>query len=225
MSELIHVKRPDGKDCPAYIATPAGSTKGAVVVIQEWWGLNEQITGTADRFAKEGYIALVPDLFRGKVAKDADEANHFMGELDFLDAAQQDVRGCVQHLKAQGATKAAVSGFCMGGALTLLAAVSVPEMDAGVCFYGIPPTAALDPKAIRAPLQCHFARIDDWCTPEAVDSLERKLREGNVSYELYRYDAKHAFMNEKRPEVYDEGSAKQAWERAVAFLAKHVAVS
>jgi carboxymethylenebutenolidase len=218
MSDLESVKRPDGSDCPAYVAKPAGETKGGIVVIQEWWGLNEQIKKTADRLAEAGFIALVPDLYRGKLATDADEATHFMGDLDFMDAAKQDIRGCVQHLKGLGATKVAVSGFCMGGALTILAAVHVEEVDAGVCFYGIPPAEAADPASIAKPMQFHFAKQDDWCTPEAVDGLAAKLEAGKVDHELFRYDAQHAFMNEARPEVYDVDCATQAWDRAMAFF-------
>jgi carboxymethylenebutenolidase len=218
MSELHNIKRPDGKDCPAYISTPKGEVKGGLVVIQEWWGLNEQIKKTADRFAAEGYLALVPDLYRGKLASDADEANHFMGNLDFVAAATQDVRGALQHLSAAGAGKVGVTGFCMGGALTLLSAMHVEEMDAGVCFYGIPPAEAGDPASIKRPMQFHFATTDDWCTPEAVSALEDKLKAGGVSFELHRYDAQHAFMNEQRPEVYDAACAKQAWDRAITFL-------
>lgn len=219
MTDLQQVKRPDGQTCPAYLATPDGEIRGGIVVVQEWWGLNEQIKKTADRWAAIGYLALVPDLFRGKVASDADEATHFMGNLDFMDATNQDIRGCVQHLKAAGAAKVAVSGFCMGGALTILAAAKVPEADAGVCFYGIPPAEAVDPGTIGIPMQFHFADDDYWCTKDAVDGLDAKLKAGGVSYELHRYAAQHAFMNERRPEVYDEACAARAWERTTAFLA------
>ncbi len=219
MSDLESVKRPDGKDCPAYLARPKGTPRGGVVVIQEWWGLNPQIKNTADRLAAEGYLALVPDLYRGKLAKDGDEASHFMDNLDFLDAASQDIRGAAQHLLAAGAQKVAVSGFCMGGALTILAAVLVEELAAGVCFYGIPPAEAADVATIGVPMQFHFANDDYWCTKSAVDDLATRLDRGGVDYELFRYDAKHAFMNESRPEVFDRESAKLAWERALAFLA------
>lgn len=216
MSELESIKRPDGGSCPVYIARPAGAPRGGIVVIQEWWGLNEQIQRTADRLAERGYVALVPDLYRGKLTTDADEASHFMGSLDFGDAATQDLRGAVQHLKAHG--KVGVTGFCMGGALTILAGIHVPEADAAVCFYGIPPAEAADPSTIGIPIQCHFATHDDWCTPAAVDALEAKLKAGGVRHEIFRYEAQHAFMNERRPEVYDEAAAKLAWERAVAFF-------
>jgi carboxymethylenebutenolidase len=193
------------------------------VVIQEWWGLNPQIMGMADRLAAEGYRALVPDLFRGEVAKNAEEASHKMQHLDFVDAATQDVRGAVQHLKQHAPRqKVLVGGFCMGGALTLLTAMKTSELDGGVCFYGMPPSAAGDPGSIKVPLQCHFAEIDDWCTPALVDELEAKLKSGGVNHEFYRYKAEHAFMNEARPEVYDAAAAKLAWERMLAF-AKRVA--
>jgi carboxymethylenebutenolidase len=178
MGEMIQFKRPDGKTCPGYLATPkAGSTSApGFVVIQEWWGLNDQIKKTADLLAEAGYQALVPDLYRGRLTTAAEEANHFMASLNFLDAADQDIRGATQYLK-QSSKKVAVGGFCMGGALTILSAVRVPEMDAGACFYGIPPADAADPKMIKIPLICHFAERDDWCTPAKVNDLEAVLKQ------------------------------------------------
>ena len=223
MGEMIQVKRPDGKTCPGYVATPkAGANAPGFVCIQEWWGLNEQIKKTADRFAEAGYGALVPDLYRGKIAKAADEAQHMMTNLNFPDAAEQDIRGAVQHLK-QSSKKVAVGGFCMGGALTLLAALRVPEMDAGACFYGLPPVEPSEFKKIKIPLSCHFANQDDWCTPAKVTELENMLKQSKSKFEMYRYDAKHAFMNEMRPEVYSLASANLAWDRTITFLKKALA--
>ena len=128
----------------------------------------------------------------------------------------------VRHLK-QSSKKVAVGGFCMGGALTLLAALRVPEMDAGACFYGLPPVEAAEFKKIQIPLICHFANQDDWCTPVKVTELENMLKQSKSKFEVYRYDAKHAFMNEMRPEVYEEGSAKLAWDRTLSFLKKALA--
>ena len=221
MGEMIQFKRPDGKTCPGYLAAPkAGSGAPGFVVIQEWWGLNDQIKKTADRLAEAGYRALVPDLYRGKLATAAEEANHMMANLNFPDAATQDIRGALQFLK-QSSKKAVVGGFCMGGALTLLAAVMVPEMDAGACFYGIPPLGPDDFKKIKIPLILHFANHDDWCTPAKVNELEATLKQSKSQFELYRYDAHHAFMNEARPEVYDAACAKTAWQRTLDFLKKH----
>jgi carboxymethylenebutenolidase len=223
MGEMIRFNRPDGQTCPGYLATPkTGSIASGFVVIQEWWGLNDQIKKTADRLAGAGYRALVPDLYRGKAATASDEANHLMANLNFPDAAGQDIRGAVQYLK-QSSTKVAVGGFCMGGALTILAALRVPEMDAGACFYGIPALDAAELKKIEIPLICHFANKDDWCAPAKVNELEAALKRSKSQFELYRYDAQHAFMNEARPEVYDAVSAKTAWERTLDFLKKTLA--
>jgi carboxymethylenebutenolidase len=208
MGNIIEFKRPDGKTCPGYVATAkAGAGAPGFVVIQEWWGLNAQIKKMADRLADAGYSALVPDLYRGKMATAADEANHLMSS---------------QYLK-QSSKKVAVGGFCMGGALTILCATRVPEMDAGVCFYGIPPADLIAPQNIKIPMIYHFANQDDWCTPAKVNELEASLKQSKSKYELYRYDAHHAFMNEARPEVYDAANAKTAWDRTLNFLTKALA--
>jgi carboxymethylenebutenolidase len=218
MGEMMQFKRADGKTCPGYLATPkTGSSAPGFVCIQEWWGLNEQIKKTGDRLAEAGYRALVPDLYRGKIAKAADEASHLMANLNLADAAEQDIRGAVQYLK-QSSKKVAVGGFCMGGALTIFAAVRVPEMDAGACFYGIPDLPAEEIKKIKIPLICHFANKDGWITPAKVNDLEAALKQSKSQFEIYRYDAQHAFMNEARPGVYDAASAKLAWDRTLKFL-------
>jgi len=221
MGEAIELKRPDGNSCAAYLAEPnASAAAPGVVVIQEWWGLNDQIKGVANRLAEAGYRALVPDLFRGKLARNADEANYHMAALDFAAAARQDIRGAAQHLKATGSQQTAVWGYCMGGALSIIGAAHVPELDAAVCFYGLAPEAAADPRTIRIPFCGHFAENDEWCSPPAVAELEQQLAESGVPHEIHRYDASHAFCNESRPEVYDPGAAKHAWERSIAFLAR-----
>jgi carboxymethylenebutenolidase len=113
-------------------------------------------------------------------------------------------------------------GYCMGGALTIAAAVHVPEFAAGVAFYGIPPKEFADSAKMRLPLQGHFANKDDWCTPAAVDDLERGLKETGLKHEIYRYEAAHAFANE-RSAAYDVACANLAWERMVAFLRAQIA--
>jgi carboxymethylenebutenolidase len=215
MGSMIEFSRPDGDKTKGYLAT-AGSGRPGVVVIQEWWGLNDQICGVADRFARAGYNALAPDLYKGRLTTVPDEANHLMSGLNFPDATHRDLRGAAQHLK-QTSGKVAVMGFCMGGALTIAAAVHIPELSAGVCFYGIPPKDFADPAKIRIPLQGHFANKDDWCTPAAVNDLEKTLTEARVPHEIHRYDAAHAFANE-RSAAYDVAAANLAWERMGEFL-------
>ena len=229
MGKMISYQRPDAKNVEGYLAEPSlGAAAPGMVVIQEWWGLNDQIKGVADKLAAAGYRALVPDLYRGKVALAANEAEHLMTNLNFGDAAGQDVRGAVQYLKASGSAKVGVTGFCMGGALTLLAAVNVPEADAGVVWYGYPPLEYVDASKIRLPLLAHWA-TDDVPFPIArVDELERKLREAKVNFEFHRYQAKHAFANETAdsknlPMIkYDPAAADLAWRRTMDFLAANL---
>jgi len=212
-----------------YLAEPAQGAKGpGMVVIQEWWGLNDQIKGVADKLATAGYRALVPDLYRGKVALEANEAEHLMKGLNFGDAAGQDVRGAVQHLKSSGSAKVGVTGFCMGGALTLLAAVNVPEASAAVVWYGYPPLEYVDASKIKVPLMAHWATEDAAFPIAKVDELEKKLRDAKVRFEFHRYKAKHAFANEtadsKKLAIvqHDPAAAKLAWGRTMDFLAKHL---
>ena len=229
MGKTISFQRPDGQDVNAYLAEPAGAKPApGVVVIQEWWGLNDQIKGVADKLAADGYRALVPDLYRGKVALAANEAEHLMNELNFGDAAGQDVRGAVTYLKASGSTKVGVTGFCMGGALTLLAAVHVPELDAGVVWYGYPPLDYIDASKIKLPLMAHWATEDVPFPIAAVADLERKLSDAKVKFEFHRYNAKHAFANETADSKgldfvkYDPVAAQLAWSRTAEFFAKHL---
>ena len=225
MGTQIAFKRPDGQSVQGYLAEPR-KPPGApgVVVIQEWWGINAQIRGVADRLAEAGYVALVPDLFRGKSTVEAAEAEHLMTSLNFADAASQDVRGAAQFLKTRGG-KVAVSGFCMGGALALLAMCGAPEIDAGVVWYGYPPLEYVDAARIKAPLLGHWGTQDTVFPISGVDSLEGKLREAGVSFEFHRYLAHHAFANEtalgpgRIPFTqYDPVWAQQAWDRTLRFL-------
>lgn len=220
MGGMIEFARPDGGRCGGYFAD-AGKGRPAVIVIQEWWGLNAQICGIADRFAAAGFSALAPDLFHGRVTQDPDEAGHLMNGLDFPGATHQDIRGAARHLATLGG-KVGVTGYCMGGALTIAAAVLVPEIAAAVCLYGIPPRDFADPANIRVPFQGHFATRDDWCTPAAVAELEARMRAHGAAPEVFYYDAAHAFCNEKRPEVYDAKCAGEAWMRTLAFFGKHL---
>eukprot|EP00752_Nemacystus_decipiens_P000506 g506.t1 len=221
MGEMIKIDCPNGHQVDGYLAE-AAEPKGAVVVIQEWWGLNDQIKGVADRFAAAGYTAVAPDLYAGRVTGDPDEANHIMTNLDWVGAVEQEVRGAAQLLKSK-AGKVCVMGFCMGGALTIIAGVKLAECDVAVCYYGIPPKEQADPARMKVPFLGHFATQDDWCTPEAVGLLEAALKESPApAVELHRYEAQHAFFNET-VDPYDKNAAEMSWERTIAFLDKHMA--
>jgi carboxymethylenebutenolidase len=219
MGEMIEFARPDGQTAPGYLAGKDDAP--GIVVVEEWWGVTPDIMRIADEYAALGYRALVPDLFRGRTAKVGDEANHLIEGLDFQDAFSQDVRGALQYLKKNG-KKAGVTGYCVGGAIALLAAMHLKEPDAAVAFYGVPPSQAGDPATIEIPLQCHFAKQDEFYSASVVEQLENRLKEGKVPYELYWYDAQHGFCNPNQPGNaglghYNAAAAHEAWERAVRF--------
>jgi len=222
MGTNISFRRPDGKQAAGYLAKAGRANAPGVVVIQEWWGLQDQIKGITDRFSLAGYDALAPDLYGGVVVPyhDRDAAGKEMGSLNFLDATEQTVRGAVQLLKQNGA-KVGLTGFCLGGAVTIIGATRIPELDAAVCFYGIPPDAAAKPADIKVPLQAHFANTDDWCTPAAVNAFEAALKAAGKNADVFRYDAQHAFVNEQR-DVYDRAAAELAWNRTLKFWAAHL---
>ncbi|NNM50715.1 MAG: dienelactone hydrolase family protein [Pseudomonadales bacterium] len=220
MGHDMHFDRPDGGTCQAYLAE-VPQARAAIIVIQEWWGLNQQIRSIADRFAQAGFTALAPDLYHGKQATDADEASHMMQNLDFPGATHQDLLGAVRYLK-QKSGHVGVMGFCMGGALTIGAAVRLPEVDAAVCFYGVPPGEFADPADIKIPFQGHFANFDEWITPAIVDQLEQSMKQAGQHPEIFRYEAHHAFCNQTRPEVYQAGVAEEALKRTEIFFKQHL---
>ncbi len=224
--QTIEFRRPDGQTARGEFVE-AAQPLGAVVVIQEWWGLNDQIRGVARRFAEAGFTALVPDLYRGKSTVEAEEAHHLMSGLNFGEAAQQDIRGAVQYLKSHqlGRGKVGVTGYCMGGALTVLASTMVPEADAAVVWYGLPPLEFVDASKIKIPLQAHWATQDKAFAIESVDGLEAKFKEAKVCYEGFRYLAQHAFANETAQgpgriaiTQYDPVWAQMAWDRTMRFF-------
>jgi carboxymethylenebutenolidase len=222
MGNSITFSRPDGKTAAGYLAKAGRANAPGVVVIQEWWGLQDQIKGMCDRFAAAGYDALAPDLYGGTVVPyhDSEAAAKEMGSLNFLDATDQTVRGAAQHLKTSSA-KVGLTGFCLGGAVTIIGACRIPELSAAVCFYGIPPESVARPADIKVPLQAHFANTDDWCTPQVVDTFEAGLKAAGKNAEVFRYDAQHAFVNEQR-DVYDRAAAELAWGRMLKFWAMHL---
>jgi carboxymethylenebutenolidase len=202
------------------LVTPAAGAADrppAVVVLQEWWGVNDQIKSIAQRYADAGFVAIVPDLYHGKLAKDADEAGRMMKALDFGKAVQE-IAGAVAFLRDRSNGKVAVTGYCMGGALSLASAVNIPGLAAVVPFYGLP--GDLDWSKVTAPIQAHFAQHDDWATIAGAEKVKAAVK---VPMELHTYDAQHAFCNETRPDVYNAAAAKQAWDRALAFVRSHTA--
>lgn len=208
----------DAGEAEGVLILPDGGTQGpGVVLVHEYWGINQQIQTLAQRWTDAGFVTLVPDLYHGKTAANADEAAAMMKALDFGKAVEE-IAGAVKFLKAhaQCTAQVAVSGYCMGGALTLATAVNVRGLACVVPYYGWP--GDLDWKKIDAPIQAHFAKHDDWAKVELIEKVAAAV---TVAMDLHVYDAQHAFCNDRRPEVYDEAAANQAWERTKTFVRTH----
>lgn len=223
MSAMVKFSSKSGEVHGA-VAEPAGAGKGGgLVVIQEWHGLNDQMKGKVDRFAKEGYLALCPDLYHGKVATNDQDAAALMNELDW-GRAVQDIGASAAHLRGHARCngKVGVLGFCMGGALALAAALNVDGLACAVPFYGLPQIPPDQLAKIKIPVQAHFAKNDEWAKASVAEELQKKIRAAGGHMDLYVYDAGHAFMRETDPSKYEPASSKLAWERSLEFLRKHL---
>jgi carboxymethylenebutenolidase len=215
----------DSAGTPAfgYLATPAGGRGPGVILIQEWWGLDDHIADMADRLAAEGFVVLAPDLLGGRVTHDSDEAGAMMMAIS-LDTAVDQLSGAVDYLLANDAvtsTTVGTIGFCMGGGFVLrLAAQLGDKISAAVPFYGVGPAVPDSYANITAAIQGHYAEHDDFYPIEAAQQQEEKIRyESGAEVTFYYYPAGHAFLNDKdRLGTYDADNAALAWQRAVAFL-------
>ncbi|HEX8353881.1 MAG TPA: dienelactone hydrolase family protein [Pyrinomonadaceae bacterium] len=215
----------NGGTARGYLSTPESGRGPGVVVIQEWWGLVPHIREVADRFAREGFVALAPDLYRGDVARSPDEAGKMMMALNIAQT-EKDLRGAVEYLLAHEATAGGTVGtvgFCMGGVLSLYAASKNERVGACVVFYGIHPKVEPDFETLRAPVLGLYAEKDDFVPPAAVRALEEKMREHGKSIETHIYPGTdHAFFNDTRPEVFDPSAAADAWWRTLEFFRQHL---
>lgn len=209
----------------AYLSIPKNATAPlpAVIVIHEWWGLNDHIKHWTDRLAEDGYVALAVDLYGGQVATDPDTAMKLMKAVDentayaILSAAKAYLAGDPRFV----AEKQAVIGWCFGGAWSLRQAIADPELDAAVIYYGHPITDAAALAKIHAPMLGVFANQDEAIPPDVVDGFATAVDGAGKSLELHRYDAVHAFANPSNAK-YDQTSAADAWNHVRAFLAKHL---
>src|SRR5262245_58038830 len=211
----------NGSTAHGYLAKPASGSGPGVIVLQEWWGLVDHIRAVADRFAREGYVALAPDLYQGKAAKGPDEAGRLMMALD-IQRAVRDVRGAISYLQERGGArpgKVAVIGFCMGGQLSLATACTDARVGACADFYGVHPNAKLDLASLRAPVLGIFAENDGFVTPTVAQKLEADLKAAGKQTDFHIFPGvDHAFFNDSRPDVYNPAAASQAWQRTLQFF-------
>lgn len=215
----------NGSVCSGYLAKPESGKGPGVIVIQEWWGLVDHIKDVADRFAREGFVALAPDLYHGKSTQSPDEAGKLFMALNIAQA-EKDLRGAIQYLLSLEETqgkKVGTVGFCMGGQLSLYAACANASVAACVDYYGIHPNVhpALD--KLQAPVLGFFAESDSFVTPEVVRQLESQLKGAGKQVEFHIFPGVgHAFFNDTRPDAYHAPSARQSWERMIRFFKDHL---
>lgn len=211
----------NGRTVDGYLALPSSGRGPAVIVIQEWWGLVDHIKDLTDRFAREGFVALAPDLYHGEKTKSPDQAGKLLMALNIAETAK-DLRGAAAYLRDRPDVrppKVAAVGFCMGGQLALFGASAHPDViDAAVDFYGIHPKVKPDVSRLAGPVLAHFGRRDKSVPESAARDLIERIEAAGKTVEAHFYDAAHAFFNDTRPEVYDRNSAELAWQRTLDFL-------
>jgi carboxymethylenebutenolidase len=227
-TEKLDLETNSGKTS-AFVALPAGmktatatnaastNKAAAVILIQEWWGINDHIRDLAGRYASEGFVCVAPDLYRGKITVDAQEASRLMHELKTEDGMDIIRRAIAETQRTYGITKVGITGYCMGGTFALLAACEIETLGAAAAFYGdIPEEEKL--AQLSVPTLFIAAKHDNWITPSKVKGLEDAARKHHLPVEAISYDADHAFFNDTRPEVYDRVAAQDAWGRVLKLF-------
>ena len=216
----------NGDTAPGYLAEPESGGGPGVIVLQEWWGMDDSVRRYCDRFAEEGFLALAPDLYRGETTDQPDEAQQKMMAMN-MDQTAKDMSGAVdflaEHDGFQGSGVGSV-GFCLGGGLSVWAASVNQKVKAVVTYYYVMPHGKPDFSKVQAPVLGHFGTNDDFIPVDDAKSLEQELRDAGVEVDFEFYEgAGHAFANDHdRLGTYDEGKANEAWRKTVDFLRRHL---
>jgi carboxymethylenebutenolidase len=213
----------NGGQAHGYLALPAAGSGPGVIVIQEWWGLTDHIVDITDRLAREGFVALAPDLYRGRTATTIAEAEALLDTLTVAEGIAI-LTGAVAHLRSHPATrgdKIGVMGFSMGANWALNLSTRMTEnLAAVVLFYG---SEEADFSTARAAYLGHFAEEDEWEPDERVRDMELQMRAAGREVTFHRYPGTgHWFFEQNRPDAYDAAAASLAWERTLAFLRSHL---
>jgi carboxymethylenebutenolidase len=198
----------------ARLPEDADKKDAAVILIQEWWGINDHVLDLTGRYANEGYISVAPDLYRGKITKDAEEASRLMHALPMEDGMDT-IKRTIEEVRRQfGVEKIGITGYCMGGTFALRAACEIDTLACAAPFYGdIPDEQTL--AKLKVPTLFIAGARDAWINPEKVNELKEAAHKYNLPVEIVSYDADHAFFNDTRPEVYNPEAAADAWQRVL----------
>lgn len=219
----------EGVTVQAYAVAPhVKERRPAIVVVQEWWGLNDHIKDIARRYAKQGYVAIAPDLYSrlgNRITTDANEAGRLMNTLQQADGLK-DLKATLQFLRAAPEVdpgKIGVTGFCMGGSYTLMLPCISADVKAAVPFYGQVPNPDIPLQQLTCPILYIYGEDDGWITKADVQRLAGALKKYNKPGEIKTYPgASHAFFNDTRKEVYKPAAAQDAWDRTLAFFRRHL---
>jgi carboxymethylenebutenolidase len=205
----------------AYVDRPVEDMNTAVILIHEWWGINQHIRDLARRYAQAGYNCVAPDLFRGRVAQDVKEASALMDALAIEDGLETIRKAMDAARDKYGVEQFVINGFCMGGTFALRAACEIPELKAAAPFYGdIPEEDVL--QKLTVPTLFIAGQRDAWINEAKVNGLKEAAKKYNLPIEAVSYDADHAFFNDTRPEVYDPEAAQDAWAKVQAHFRKYL---
>ncbi len=223
-TSMVDYEDSDGETLMGYLARPEGDeARPGIIVLQEWWGLDEHIKDVTRRVAAAGYVALAPDLYKGVVATEPDEARKLVMELDMAEAVNE-IQRAINYLLEQPYTageKAGIVGFCMGGRLVLMTALQSENLGAAVAFYGSPidPAQAAD---FKAPLLGLYGSEDSGIPVDAVNAMSEALSEAGVENEIHVYEgAAHAFFNDTR-DSYNADAATDGWQRTLSWFSSHL---
>ncbi len=215
-SETLSFDTANG-ETTAYVARPEQGGEKAVILIQEWWGVNDHIKDIAGRYAAEGFTAIAPDLYRGKIAANPDEASKMMHDLAIEDGLDTIKNAVDKAAETYGVSHFGITGYCMGGTFALRAACELDGFSAAAPFYGdIPDDDIL--KKLTTPTIFISGIKDNWINPEKVAKLEDAVERFELPVHSVKYDADHAFFNNTRPEVYNETAARDAWALVIGFF-------
>jgi carboxymethylenebutenolidase len=203
----------------AHVALPEDADKreAAVILIQEWWGINDHIRDLISRYARAGYTCIAPDLFRGKIAGNTEEASKLMHQLAIEDGMDTIKRTVAEVQQRYNVEKIGITGYCMGGTFALRAACEIDMLGAAAPFYGdIPDEQTL--AKLKVPTLFIAGARDQWINPQKVNELKEAAHKYNLPVEVVSYDADHAFFNDTRPEVYNAEAAADAWQRVLKLF-------
>jgi carboxymethylenebutenolidase len=217
-SEMVQIPS-NGRQVQGYLVRPTAARAPGVIVIQEWWGLVDHIKDVADRFAREGFVALAPDLYYGRQSDEPDDARKLAMEMDRTRAVG-DLEAAAGYLRALGCPRVGAIGFCMGGGLVWELATRRDAIDAGAPYYGRPiPVERVH--EVTVPIEGFYAERDSGISVDGVNDVVLALRNAGKDATVQVYEgADHAFFNDTRPSSYHAEAAADAWRRTLAFFSR-----